>query len=205
LGLGCRRVRGDARRLAPGEQLVGADMSVEEFPQWIDDVDPGVFEDSDCCPDDDEVAVREWVDRKLRRIAALRREKTVTERIVANERARIDEYEIHAVGGLDKAIAFHQASVEQWMLARLEANPKVRSYQLPAGTVQARALPDAVECDPDITLPWLQEHWPELTRIKVEIDKRALNDAVKHGIGDIPGVAVTPGRVNITLTTGAFE
>jgi hypothetical protein len=180
---------------------------IDEAPQWIDDIDPGVFEDSDCCPDNgDEVASLEWVDRKLRRIAALLREKRTAERIVANERARIDQYERDAVGGVGRAIEFHELAVHQWMESRLVERPDVKSYRLPAGTVSSRRLPDKVEPDPEVTLPWLIEHWPELTRKveRVEIDKAALNEAVKSGIGDIPGVAVTTGRVNITVSADGF-
>lgn len=180
---------------------------IDEAPQWIDDIDDSLFEVDDGRPvDDDEVAVREWVDRKIRRIACLRREKAVQASIVANERARITAFEESTIGQLDRAIEHHEQAVRMWMESRLAERPDVKSYRLPAGTVSSRKLADKVEPDPDVTLPWLIEHWPELTRKveRVEIDKAALNEAVKAGIGDIPGVAVTTGRVNITVSTDGF-
>lgn len=169
--------------------------------QWIDDIEPEDFND-DQPVDGDEVAVREWVDRKLRRIAALRRERNVAVAIVANERARIAEYERRAVGQVDRAIAYQTEAVEQWMRQRLDVDPKTRSFRFPAGQVAARKLADKIEIDPDV-VPDLLYKRPDLARQKWELDKVALNEAVAAG-EVFDGVSVTTGRVSIAVTTEAF-
>jgi phage host-nuclease inhibitor protein Gam len=175
-------------------------VSVDEYPQWIDDVDPSVMCDGDHEPDPgDEVAVREWVNRQLRRVAVLRRERAVQQQIADNEHARIDQWHRETVGQLDRAIAHHAAPVEAWMQQRLTEDGKTRSYMLPAGRVQARKLPDLVEIDPEV-VPEFLVSYPQFARMKLELDKHALNDAVKRGL-EFDGVAVTAGRVNITIVT----
>lgn len=174
--------------------------AVEEHPQWIDDIDPTVMCDDNPQPDPaDEVAVREWINRHLRRIAVLRREKAVQEQIAANERARIDMWESETVGQLERAIAFHSAPVEAWMQQRLSEQPGTKTYTLPAGRVKARKLQDLVEIDPAVIDDFLAAY-PQFSRTKVELDKHALNDAVRDG-ALFDGVAVTTGRVKITIDT----
>ncbi len=174
-------------------------MSVDEYPQWIDDIDPSVMCDDDLEPSGDEAAVREWLNRKIRRVAVLRREKAVQQRVVENERARIEAWAAETLGQLDRAIAYQAAPVEAWMQQRISDDGKTRSYSLPAGRVQARRLPDLIEIDP-ATVPEFLAAYPQFSRTKVELDKHALNDAVKAG-AEFDGVAVTAGRVSISITT----
>lgn len=169
--------------------------------QWIDDVEPEDLND-DLPVDGDEIAVREWVDRKLRRIARLRRERAVAVAIVANERARITEYETREIKGTDRAIQFHLDAVEQWMHERLETDPNTLSYRLPSGTVASRKQKPKIEIDPDV-IPDLLHKRPDLARQKWELDKVALNEAVAAG-EVFDGVSVTVGRVSVTVSTEAF-
>jgi phage host-nuclease inhibitor protein Gam len=181
-------------------------VSIDEAPQWIDDIDPPFESDDSTVPEDDDAEARAWVDMKLRRISYWQREKRLQEGLIANEEARIAKYRKDTLAQIERAIAFHETPVLAWAAHMNERDPQTRSRTFPHGTVRARALPDAIEVDDDVTLPWLMEFRPDLVRTKPSVDKQALRDEIKNGWeADIPGVAVTTARVKYTVETDGIE
>jgi hypothetical protein len=185
--------------------------ALEEYPQWIDDDEDGVWFESAPQPIHplDTAETHIVVNTYLRRVAALRRQKARALAVLANEKARIAKYEADVIGSLDRAIAHNEAPVLDWMRALHAADPKIKTRKLPWGEVKAHKAPrPKIEVDDEVAIPWLVEHRPDLLRH--EASKELLHRIVKlHdgvAIDDksgevIPGIAVTPAEVNYSTKT----
>jgi hypothetical protein len=137
-------------------------------------------------------------DDHLRRRAFWQTRLDEAEKVYHCQLDRLNEWWAAEKQRIGRHIDWHDQTVTSLHAALLADDPKRKTIHLPHGTLRARKLPDRVEADPAVTLPWLLEHRADLLRH--EIDKPSLNRAVKAGL-EVPGVAVTPGEVRFSVDT----
>lgn len=120
-------------------------------------------------------------------------------------RARIAQREAELGRSLDRSTTFLRGAVEGYARSHrkeLLSGRGAKTVQLIHGSVQFRQHPEGIEIeDAAAALEWCKAQPVEadLTRVKVEINKRALAAHVK-GTGEIPpGVAYIPVREDIVI------
>jgi phage host-nuclease inhibitor protein Gam len=86
--------------------------------------------------------------------------------------------------------------------ARLEEDEKAKTIRLPHGTLTARKLPDGIVIeDEDALMAWLGLNEVGYIRVRRDLDRAAIKDAVLKNGEILPGVEVKPGDVRFTVTT----
>jgi hypothetical protein len=100
----------------------------------------------------------------------------------------------------DNRAAWYRSSLEVWARQQNEADPKLKTINLPYGSLKVRAQQPEWTYDDAALLAYLQANRPELVRTKVEPNKVDLKKAVQvngaHALDPqtgeiIPGVTIT--------------
>lgn len=93
----------------------------------------------DVLPDEPPVPPEPWdVDRMLRRVAMLDEQAAAVAVLAAQRRATIDEWEASRLRTIDGQRAWLARGIEGWMRQANDADPKVKTVNLPHGQVRAR-------------------------------------------------------------------
>jgi phage host-nuclease inhibitor protein Gam len=154
------------------------------------------------------------VNRELRRVAKIRRDRVTYEELAEAEMVRLR-------AALD-ARREHFARMEQWHLDRLRRyheaalsiDPKAKTVQLPNGTLKARAGQPRWESETDTFVEWARAHGAaDLLRVTYAPDKVAVKNRLAvsddHAVtadGEIgPGVTVSPADTSFTVDTSEVE
>ena len=123
---------------------------------------------------------------------------------IAPLQARIDaaqEWAKEQKKDLQERSAFFEGHLTAWHAAQRDANPKLTSIKLPWATLASRkSAPGIAIADEDATLAALKTAGrAELVRVKEELNKSAIKDAVLKDGEILPGVTIKPETITFTV------
>lgn len=145
----------------------------------------------------DDLGSADWAMRKLAKVEG---EIAAAEALVADRVADLNEW-------LEGERARLETQRENWTSllgnfhrAQLEDDADRKTIRLPSGTLVARKQPDRVDIpNPAMVLDWaLQGQHDEYVRVKEELDRSAVKQAVLKDGEVIPGVSPVPGEVKFS-------
>lgn len=112
-----------------------------------------------------------WALRKIRH-----EQKQINEvkRVAQEEIQRIEDWAEDAVKSHERQIEFFKSLLTEYHFNILKRDERRKTIKLPGGRLTARRLPAKYAYDDDKLLGWLEEHAPELVRVKKEPDKSEL-------------------------------
>lgn len=154
------------------------------------------------------------VNRELRRVAKIRRERDTFKELVEAEIARIRAVLEHRTETLNAQESWHLDRLRRYHEAALRLDPKAKTIGLPNGSLKARAgQARFVYDDEEACVSWLADNAPDMVRVKREVDKVRMKARLAvldgHAVsadGEIvPGVSVLPGETSFTVDTGEVE
>jgi phage host-nuclease inhibitor protein Gam len=141
------------------------------------------------------------VDRHLRYIAAIERHKAVDREIAATRQAELDRWYDRRMTRWEAKLAWHRGPCVELLAALREADPRLRTLDLPSGKVKSRTAtkPTVVVADERAVLLWASHALPEAVVTRTRIDQRALAAHVL-ATGEIPeGVQLEEPRTSYTI------
>lgn len=115
-----------------------------------------------------------WAARKLRKPHA---QKAANQALADAEIARIKAWLERENAALDGEIAYFEGLLAPWVLHEI-AGRKAKSVKLPGATLGYREQPKTVAYDDQKLLAWAKTHEPAWIRVKEEIAKTAVKEAV---------------------------
>lgn len=146
--------------------------------------------------DDEQKAT--WALRKLVRVRAELQEKTNDAQA---EIARINEWMDREAERLERQESFFLSLLEEFHRTRLAQDPKAKTISLPAGSLKARKAPDNVDFDAEAFVEWAQVTRPEFIRMKLEVDRAKVKEAVLKDGEILPGVEKVEGDLRFSVET----
>lgn len=151
----------------------------------------------------------------VRKIAAARANFAEAERLAATERERIDTYLSSKRKDLERTEEFFSGLLTRYYLPQHEANPKQKTFKLPAGQVQFRAQQPDYERDDERLVSWLEANdkmdfvqikksarWGELKKALTQHGERMI-DPESGQIVD--GILVVPKGLKVSIVTASNQ
>jgi hypothetical protein len=130
-----------------------------------------------------------WAMRKLRKI---RNQQAINFEIAERESERINEWLGSVNAPLIRDINFFEALLTEYALnCRVDPSDGRKTISLPAGKVSTRAKQPKWTVNNDDFIPWAEQNFPELIRIKKEPDLSAIKGICRTHDATADGVAVT--------------
>lgn len=182
-------------------------MSIDETEHgYFDDVEPGDTETPDDAAPIADLNEANW---HLRKIAKARREYDELGAVYAAEMSRVTaeldrlrlRWQIRA-DRIGHRIAWHEAPLKSYMAMRMREDPRLRTLDLPHGTIKARVgkVAGINVDDKDAVIAWAGDSLPDLVEQRPHLVKSVL-DAYVRSSGEIPpGVTVVPPTTTFTIT-----
>ena len=122
----------------------------------------------------DSLAKALWVTRKL---SAIRRKEAEAKAEAEAQIALITDWLRGVTDECAQEASYFEGLLAPWVLSQI-ADTKKKSVKLPGATLGYRSGGKSLVYDEAALLPWAKAHKPELVRVKEEIAKAALNQAV---------------------------
>ena len=122
----------------------------------------------------DSLAKALWVTRKLQ---AIRRKEAEAQAEAQAQIALITDWLRGVTDECAQEASYFEGLLAPWVLSQI-ADTKKKSVKLPGATLGYRSGGKSLVYDEAALLPWAKAHKPELVRVKEEIAKTALNQAV---------------------------
>lgn len=150
-----------------------------------------------------DVRTADWC---LRKIAKIRGEKQAVKELADEQIERIQAWHHNEIEKLDKNESFFFSLLNEYHGRLIAEDPKKKTINLPNGKLQFRAQQDELTYHPEKLLNQLKlMERKDLIRIKEEIDKMALKEAViKYG-EVIEGVTREARPAKFSVTVGGAE
>lgn len=145
-------------------------------------------------------------DWALRKLAKARAELAEVEAVAEKQFAIINRFVTTETERLTPEIENWETRLALWQRELLDGDDRRKTIRLPHGTLTARKLPDGVEiADPAAVLTWARAEAPFYVRVKEELDRSAVKQAVLKGGEIIPGVTAVPGEIRFSASTDVGE
>lgn len=130
-------------------------------------------------------------DRYLLRLHHLAAREADVRQAAQARREVIDAQEAAVLAPIESRRAHLLASLEGYMRARHADDPKLKSVALPAGKLRLRKVPDHLDVDETLFIPWAAEHAPTAVVTRVRVDRNEVKALLRQGL-QLEGVTTTP-------------
>lgn len=142
-------------------------------------------------------------DWALRKLAQRRRQAEANRELAEAERERIDTWLAERNAELQADCEFFEGHLAAYHAQILVKDEGRKTIKLPGGTLKARKRPDGVEVT-DEFIPWaLDNNRNDLVRVKHEVDKNAVKQAVLKDGEILTGVDVVKGDLTFSVEVSA--
>ncbi len=131
----------------------------------------------------------------MRKVAQLDHEKDAIDHAAAEQIETIKAWWQTELDRLAHQRAHWEWLLAQWHLEKLGEDPKAKTIRLPHGVLSARKQPDNIDiADPDAVIALFAAD-SEYVRVKRELNRSAIKDAVLKNGEILPGVSIVPGEI----------
>ncbi|WP_074951241.1 host-nuclease inhibitor Gam family protein [Alicyclobacillus macrosporangiidus] len=144
-----------------------------------------------------DLASANWCMRKL---AALKAQERDTNNLADAEIERIESWRRHELDKLRGSMEYLEMLLTEYHKQVLAQDTRAKTISTPYGKLKARRLPPKVEYDEEMLLAWAKGAGrTDFVRVREELAKDAIRDAVLRGGEAVPGVTVIDQGVKFSV------
>lgn len=137
----------------------------------------------------------------LRKMQQLTRRQAAAQATARDEIDRIGRWLTDIEAKSQGELAYFEALLRDYFLREQAADPRLKSLQLPHGTLKLRNQQREYAFDERLVIPWAKENLPEAVQIKENLLKTPVKDYIKATGEVLPGVVISmrPAQFSIDL------